>query len=218
MASENDSSPSAGQFAIGTPSPAPEEKDDMTNSSTPLTDQEQRRCCAGWITIRLAAIIVTGNAPPETWNELGRAFVLLASIGTDETISDAGPEMGALFANLQHSVPLEDTSIKMLSHARELLGRWSEVHETAERQTRPVIDALSRSEIAIVELIGQGHSNKEIARKLGSAPETVKYQIKRIFLKLGAVRRAQAVSRAHALGFMGEKATQLISSRSSKGQ
>jgi ATP/maltotriose-dependent transcriptional regulator MalT len=158
------------------------------------------------ITIRLAAIMVTGNAHPKAWDELGRALVLVASTGIDEMISDAGPEMGELFANLEHSVQLKGTSIEMMAHAKKLIGRWNEVHETAERQSRPVTDALSRREIAIVELIGQGHSNKEIARQLGIAPETVKTHVKRIFSKLGVERRAQAVSRAHALGFMGEYA------------
>src|ERR1700741_4320265 len=67
---------------------------------TPI-DQHYLVMC---ITIRLAAIMVTGNAHPKAWDELGRALVLVASTGIDEMISDAGPEMGELFANLEHSV------------------------------------------------------------------------------------------------------------------
>lgn len=157
------------------------------------------------ITVRLTAIMVTGNAHPNAWDELSRALFLVASTSIDEMISDAGPEKGALFANLQHSVQLKGTPIKMMANAKTLMGRRNEVHDTAERQPRPVIDALSCREIAIVELIGQGRSNKEIARQLGIAPETVKTHVKKIFSKLRVEKRAQAVSRAHALGFMGEQ-------------
>jgi len=62
---------------------------------------------------------------------------------------------------------------------------------------------LSPREISIVDLIGHGQSNKEIARRLGIMPETVKTHVKNIFLKLGVERRAQAVLRAHTLGLIG---------------
>ena len=51
-------------------------------------------------------------------------------------------------------------------------------------------------------LIAQGRSNKEIARTLSIAPETVKTHMKHIFTKLNVERRAQAVSRAQSLGLV----------------
>ncbi len=63
-------------------------------------------------------------------------------------------------------------------------------------------EQLSSRERDIVELIAQGQSNKEIARTLGIAPETVKSHIKSIFTKLAVDKRAQAVSRAQALGLV----------------
>ena len=62
--------------------------------------------------------------------------------------------------------------------------------------------SLSPRERSIVLLMGQGLSNKQIARKLGIAPETVKTHAKRIFLKLTVCSRAQAVYRAVALGLI----------------
>jgi LuxR family maltose regulon positive regulatory protein len=53
-----------------------------------------------------------------------------------------------------------------------------------------------------VEFIAGGQSNKEIARTLGVTPETIKTHVKRIFLKLSAETRAQAVVRAQSLGFL----------------
>lgn len=62
--------------------------------------------------------------------------------------------------------------------------------------------ALSPRERYILELIGRGQSNKEIARMLGIAPETVKSHVKNLFVKLSVERRAQAVYRAQSLGMM----------------
>jgi LuxR family maltose regulon positive regulatory protein len=49
-------------------------------------------------------------------------------------------------------------------------------------------------------MIGQGLSNKRIARALEISPETVKSHVKHIFLKLAVNTRAEAVSRAGSLG------------------
>jgi len=59
---------------------------------------------------------------------------------------------------------------------------------------------LSRREGDILKLIAGGLSNKEIAKDLAIAPETVKSHIKHIFIKLNIERRVQAVSRAQMLG------------------
>lgn len=61
--------------------------------------------------------------------------------------------------------------------------------------------SLSPQARCILDLIERGHSNKEIARKLGIAPETVKSHLRRIFVKLDVDRRAMAVLRARRLGF-----------------
>jgi ATP/maltotriose-dependent transcriptional regulator MalT len=55
---------------------------------------------------------------------------------------------------------------------------------------------LSQRESAIVSLIATGQSNKAIAIQLGVAPETIKTHLKRIFIKLSAHTRAEAVVRA----------------------
>jgi ATP/maltotriose-dependent transcriptional regulator MalT len=61
---------------------------------------------------------------------------------------------------------------------------------------------LSARERTIVLLMGHGLSNKRIARQLSIAPETVKSHAKRIFWKLTAQTRAQAVYRASELGLI----------------
>lgn len=63
-------------------------------------------------------------------------------------------------------------------------------------------DILTKRECSIIEFIAIGQSNKQIARTLGVTPETVKTHVKRIFVKLSAESRAQAVVRAQSLGFL----------------
>ena len=62
--------------------------------------------------------------------------------------------------------------------------------------------SLSPRERGIVLLMGQGLTNKQIARQLGITPETVKSHTKRIFLKLTVCSRAQAVYRSVRLGLI----------------
>jgi LuxR family maltose regulon positive regulatory protein len=67
------------------------------------------------------------------------------------------------------------------------------------RAQKPVLTERERS---IVEFIAEGQSNKQIARTLGVTPETVKTHVKRVFIKLSAETRAQAVVRAQSLGVL----------------
>ena len=62
--------------------------------------------------------------------------------------------------------------------------------------------SLSLRERMIVRLMGDGLSNKRIARQLSIAPETVKSHAKSIFLKLTVQSRAHAVYRAATLGLI----------------
>jgi ATP/maltotriose-dependent transcriptional regulator MalT len=70
------------------------------------------------------------------------------------------------------------------------------------REMKHAIVSLSVRERMIVRLMGDGLSNKRIARQLSIAPETVKSHAKSIFLKLTVQARAQAVYRAATLGLI----------------
>ena len=59
----------------------------------------------------------------------------------------------------------------------------------ASLRVAPPRDELTARERSIVEFIARGRSNKEIARELGVAPETIKTHLKRIFQKLSAESR-----------------------------
>lgn len=54
---------------------------------------------------------------------------------------------------------------------------------------------LTPREIEILTAIGEGLSNKEVARRLGISAHTVKFHLEAIFEKLGAGSRAEAVAK-----------------------
>ncbi|WP_112776423.1 LuxR C-terminal-related transcriptional regulator [Cupriavidus alkaliphilus] len=64
--------------------------------------------------------------------------------------------------------------------------------ETA-RRTAP-IKALSEREAEVLKLISQAMSNKMVARTLAVSPETVKWHLKNIYIKLGVTGRDEAVA------------------------
>jgi DNA-binding NarL/FixJ family response regulator len=69
------------------------------------------------------------------------------------------------------------------------------------RESGPV-DALTRRELDILLSIDRGETVKQTARSLGISAKTVENLQSRLFRKLSVRNRAQAVSRAHALGLL----------------
>ena len=63
-------------------------------------------------------------------------------------------------------------------------------------------DRLSPREREVLDLLARGASNRQIAEALFVTEHTAKYHVKSLFNKLGAANRAEAVSRAIALGLL----------------
>ncbi len=61
---------------------------------------------------------------------------------------------------------------------------------------------ISQREFEVLGLLAAGRSNKEIAQRLGLSPNTVKTHLARLFAKLEAVRRTEAVRKARELGLI----------------
>jgi DNA-binding NarL/FixJ family response regulator len=68
---------------------------------------------------------------------------------------------------------------------------------TAASPAAPPPDGLTRRELEVLALIGEGLSNREIASQLFLTEATVKTHVNRIFAKTGSRDRAQAVAYAH---------------------
>jgi NarL family two-component system response regulator LiaR len=61
---------------------------------------------------------------------------------------------------------------------------------------------ITRREFEVLELIGRGLSNREIAEQLSVSESTVKTHSSRVFEKLGARRRTQAVQLGKEFGLL----------------
>ena len=61
---------------------------------------------------------------------------------------------------------------------------------------------LSGRELEVLHELAAGHSNKEIAARLHVSPNTIKTHVARVFDKLGAKRRTEAIRRARELGIV----------------
>jgi LuxR family maltose regulon positive regulatory protein len=80
-----------------------------------------------------------------------------------------------------------------------------EKQEQAQRSAlspQPLIAPLSARELEVLQLIAQGLSNDEIAKRLFLALDSVKGHNRRIYDKLQVQRRTEAVARARELGLL----------------
>jgi DNA-binding CsgD family transcriptional regulator len=62
--------------------------------------------------------------------------------------------------------------------------------------------ALTARELEVLALLGEGASNKTIARRLGISAHTAKYHVASLLDKLDAVSRTDAVAHAARLGVL----------------
>lgn len=68
-----------------------------------------------------------------------------------------------------------------------------------EAASRPL---LTPRELEVLALVGEGMSNKTIARRLGISAHTVKYHLEAVFTKLAVRSRAEAVTRGLRHGIL----------------
>jgi DNA-binding CsgD family transcriptional regulator len=61
---------------------------------------------------------------------------------------------------------------------------------------------LSPRELEMLEALAAGDSNKEIARRFGISPNTVKTHLARVYEKLAVQRRVQAIEKARFLALI----------------
>jgi DNA-binding NarL/FixJ family response regulator len=94
-------------------------------------------------------------------------------------LKDAGPDelLRGVEAAARGESPLSPKA------AREVLG--------ARSAQKPALD-LSPRELEVLELVGEGLSNKLIARRLEISEKTVKAHLTRVFAQLGVTDRTQA--------------------------
>ncbi len=102
-------------------------------------------------------------------------------------LKDADPEAlaGAIRAAARGESPLDPRA------ARMLLGRRREQAPTLAGGSGTGVP-LSARELEVLALVGQGLSNRLIARRLGIAEKTVKAHLTNVFAQIGVTDRVQA--------------------------
>lgn len=103
-----------------------------------------------------------------------------------------------------------DWTLAVAALAFLILGIWFGARALARPKLAPfdsnpkALAALNISprELEVLIELAAGRSNKEIARRLAVSPNTIKTHASRLFSKLGAARRTDAIARARALGLI----------------
>ena len=155
----------------------------------------------------MATVRFRAKQVAEALESFGDIVTVFARASIYQPILDEGKEVGPLLAAFQSKAERTGGSRELMSYISNLSAAWKSRYEP-EPQEAPasaVSESLSPRESDILRLIAEGLSNKEIARNLAIAPETVKSHIKHIFIKLNVETRAQAVSRAQILGLVGAR-------------
>jgi LuxR family maltose regulon positive regulatory protein len=155
--------------------------------------------------LQLAAYHARSNRAPLARDILTRALKAGAGNGLCMSFIDAGQFVRELIATLCREPPVGDLEIlDLLPYSRNLLRHFAHTATPngSKRLTNEVNQPLTKRESGVLQLIADGLSNKRIAQHLDITPETVKSHAKNIFFKLAAQTRAQAVSRAEALGMI----------------
>jgi LuxR family maltose regulon positive regulatory protein len=169
------------------------------------------------------ATALDGSAPVAWQNELAQAYVLEAL--AREALGDAGaadraleraldlaePD-GQLLPFLLHPAPalLDRHTRHSTAHASllaEIQDRLSGTQPSPRAGPRPLLEALSGSELRVLRYLPTNLTAPEIARELYVSPNTVRTHIKSLYAKLGTHHRAGAVDRARAIGLLAPSRT-----------
>jgi NarL family two-component system response regulator LiaR len=118
----------------------------------------------------------------------------------EHSIEIYGGLTAAAFAGLGIWLGLRLTGTRRRIAAKEVPVPAGEPFVPDQRKREDL--AITRREFEILELIAQGLSNREIAAKLYVSENTVKTHSSRVFHKLGAKRRTQAVQLGKELGLL----------------
>ncbi len=93
-------------------------------------------------------------------------------------------------------------SVLQPSVAARVVARVAALPDDGPRRPQPLVVPLSDRELAVLGLLAEGGSNREIAAALFLAEGTVKNHVTNVLAKLGARDRTQAALRGRALGII----------------
>ncbi len=138
------------------------------------------------------------NHLPEALDSLRQALVLAEPGGYIRLFVDEGLPMRRLL------IKLKGNGNKLIEYISKLLaaGGWNGTVPSPGVSQPAMIEQLSPRELEVLELLAEGDSNTDIARKLVITLNTTKKHVTHIFEKLAVSGRAEAAARARELGLL----------------
>lgn len=149
-----------------------------------------RRLCQRWPEARII-VLTTFDDDQYIFEGVraGAAGYLLKAI--------SGAELAAAVRTIAAGGGMMEPSV-----ARRLMAQFSSIATITPSTTGGLVEPLSEREQEILELVAQGHNNREIARQLHLAEGTVKNYLSNVLQKLNVRDRTQAALRARELGLL----------------
>ncbi|HEX6589087.1 MAG TPA: LuxR C-terminal-related transcriptional regulator, partial [Longimicrobiales bacterium] len=143
------------------------------------------------------ALMIEGRAreAAEQWRQLGFPFeraLALAETGDDDDAREAVRLLQAIDA------PRAADVLAAELRARGVTG----LPRGARAATRANPAGLTRKQLQVLELVGQGLSNADIADRLFITPKTAEHHVSAVLAKLGVESRANAAARARQMGLL----------------
>lgn len=127
------------------------------------------------------------------------AHILILTINDTEEDIHKAMKAGALGYMTKSSEENETLfAIREVAAGRRFLPP----HLARKLTIRQIHSSLSEREVEVIHLVAKGCTNKEIASHLGLSESSVKTYLARIFTKLGASDRTQAVTMATQKGIL----------------
>lgn len=127
--------------------------------------------------------------------------------GMRQTLVDSGEPVRSLLGQIRaRMVETEDALAPYVRSLLASMGTGDEAIASAISRAEPgeeqTGEPLKPREIEILQLVGRGLENRDIALGLGLTENTVKWHLRNTFAKLGVRQRFHAVNRARRLGYL----------------
>ena len=144
------------------------------------------------------AIAQLGNGQArEAQSHLLGALQIGHRLGLVRSLLDISPRIPQMLKDLLDRDPQDPV---LVFYIRRILAaaaqtRSQQAVQPATGKPQGNLDIFSDREKEVLQLVAQALPNKKIARVLGVTPHTVKWHLRKIYLKLGVAERDQAVAR-----------------------
>lgn len=177
----------------------PEAKRLLSQLQNSLMQGPNKRRRIQWLILHALSLYAEQHIP-EAAGELAQALEQAEPLGYMRTFLDMGETLLPLLRIVSNLKPLANYSHNYL---QRLLAALSEQDrkDTPDEQ-RMSTELLSMHELIVLRYLAEGYTDREIARRLKRAENTIKTHTKHIYSKLDVHSRTQAIARARERGLL----------------